>query len=245
MLIFEEDAFNGLVVDKTRLPTDKQAFSQQLDALIAYVHQQQKKVIWLTLPIELADYVAVCTAHDFVFHTCLRDEVTLIRKSDPTNLAPYEPTHSLGAGGFVQNPQGQLLVIKERGASNYKLPGGHVELGEKIEEAVVREVYEETGIRSELESVLAMATTHPYQFGKSNIYYVCRLVPLNLDIEIVDSHEIADAKWVDPQAFIQDEQNGQFNRYLVSSLLNVKGLGKSKLDVSKLSHRKHEIFIAS
>lgn len=245
MLKFEENAFNGLVVDKDRLPLDEADFTAALESLLQYRDSAGKLVIWLTLPIGLGHYVGICTSRGFVFHTCLHNEITLIHKSKPEDIAPHIATHSLGAGGFVTNQSGQLLVIQERGASTYKLPGGHIELGEKIEDAVIREVYEETGVRCQFNCIVAMATTHPYQFGKSNIYYVCKLTPVNLNIQILDSDEIADAKWIDPQIFLSDDKNSQFNRYLVSSLLDTKGLGKSALDVNQLSHRKHEIFIAS
>jgi NADH pyrophosphatase NudC (nudix superfamily) len=168
----------------------------------------------------------------------------LIRKSKATDFAPYVPTHSLGAGGFVQNVQGEILVIRERGADTYKLPGGHIELGEKVEEAVIREVLEETGVATHFQGVLALASTHPYRFGKSNIYIVCRLTPLSTDIAIQDTLEIEDAKWVMPDVFLNDHKNSRFNKYLVKSLLSKEGLAKTKLDLSKISTRKHEVFLA-
>ena len=109
---------------------------------------------------------------------------------------------------------------------------------------MIREVLEETGIQTTFNSVLGMASTHPYRFGKSNIYIVCKLAPLSTQIDIQDTHEIDDAKWILPEHFLADDNNSKFNKYLIKSLLNTTGLGKSTLDFSQFSKLKHEIFLA-
>ena len=54
-----------------------------------------------------------------------------------------EPT----VGMFIINPEGQLLLLQShKWPGRYVVPGGHVELGERVEEAVVRESKEETGL---------------------------------------------------------------------------------------------------
>lgn len=244
MLSHEYDEFNGIIVDTESLPTTVNEFSEGLDALLTQSQEQNKAVIWLTLPISLSHLISTATELGFTFHNCLTNEVTLIRKSKITDLAPYVATHSLGGGGFVQNEKGEVLVIREKGATGYKLPGGHIELGEKLEDAVIREVLEETGITCQFDSVLALASTHPYRFGKSNIYMVCKLTPLATDISIQDTAEIEDAKWVMPGTFLTDADNSVFNKYLVQSLLSKQGLIKTKLDLSQVSKRKHEVFLA-
>jgi len=54
-----------------------------------------------------------------------------------------EPT----CGALIFNPEGKILLIKSHKWKNkYVIPGGHIELGEKIQEALKREVKEETGL---------------------------------------------------------------------------------------------------
>lgn len=54
-----------------------------------------------------------------------------------------EPT----VGVFVFNPQGELLLLRShKWPGVYVIPGGHVELGERLEDAARREALEETGL---------------------------------------------------------------------------------------------------
>jgi len=54
-----------------------------------------------------------------------------------------EPT----VGVFIFNKAGELLLLKShKWPEKYVVPGGHVELGERLEEAAVREAKEETGL---------------------------------------------------------------------------------------------------
>jgi nucleoside triphosphatase len=54
-----------------------------------------------------------------------------------------EPT----VGVFIFNPSGELLLLQShKWPGKYVVPGGHVELGEHIEEAAIREAKEETGL---------------------------------------------------------------------------------------------------
>ena len=60
----------------------------------------------------------------------------------PDQIFP-EPT----VGVFIFNQKGELLLLKShKWPSKYVVPGGHVELGERLEEAAVREAKEETGL---------------------------------------------------------------------------------------------------
>lgn len=57
--------------------------------------------------------------------------------------------HSVSVAAVVTNGEGQVLVIKRRDSGAWQLPGGVLELEERIEDGLRREVWEETGVRVE------------------------------------------------------------------------------------------------
>jgi 8-oxo-dGTP pyrophosphatase MutT (NUDIX family) len=52
--------------------------------------------------------------------------------------------HGLLPAAFatVRNPAGQVLMVRRIDDGNWELPGGRVEVGETVAEAVIREVAE-------------------------------------------------------------------------------------------------------
>lgn len=55
-----------------------------------------------------------------------------------------EPT----VGALIINPEGKMFLMQShKWRDRWVIPGGHIELGERIEEALVREVEEETGLK--------------------------------------------------------------------------------------------------
>ncbi len=59
----------------------------------------------------------------------------------------------LGVGAIIWNDRGEVLLIR-RGKpprlGQWSIPGGHVEWGEAVKEAITREVREETGLEIEI-----------------------------------------------------------------------------------------------
>ncbi|CAM9205960.1 unnamed protein product [Discosporangium mesarthrocarpum] len=129
---------------------------------------------------------------------------------DVPNKVPPFGTHHLGVAGCVVNAEREVLLVKEKHKNAmWKFPGGLAELGEGIGEAATREVREETGVDCDFSSVLTVRHQHEMQFGNSDLYFICRLLPQpggNLDIAKC-SHEIADACWMPLDQFKQETRH--------------------------------------
>lgn len=78
------------------------------------------------------------------------------------------------AVGIVINEDKVLLMHRvKNGKQYYVFPGGGVEEGESIEEAVVRELWEETTLEIEVGKLLYR---HIYDDGNEQFFYLCRYV---------------------------------------------------------------------
>ncbi len=61
-------------------------------------------------------------------------------------MAHPSPKHSVSVAATVVNDSGQVLAVRRRDNGQWEPPGGVLELDETIEEGLIREVHEETGL---------------------------------------------------------------------------------------------------
>lgn len=62
-------------------------------------------------------------------------------------LTGSQPIILCGAGVVVINPKGEILLQHRMDNNLWGFPGGALELGETVEQAAAREVFEETGVK--------------------------------------------------------------------------------------------------
>ena len=115
------------------------------------------------------------------------------------------------------------------GRRSYKLPGGALLEGEDLEEGVVREVLEETGVRTRFEAVVCLRNLHDYRYGKSDIYFVCRLSPLSHEITM-QAEEIEDCIWMPLDDYMAADSVSDFNKSIVRAAVETPGLVPSRID---------------
>ncbi|MFJ5228224.1 NUDIX hydrolase [Streptomyces sp. NPDC088400] len=76
--------------------------------------------------------------------------------SRPRSSNPPPAHAALGVGAIVHGPRGILLGRHRKGT--WELPGGSVEAGESLKEAVVRELAEESGLHAQPQNVRLLGT---------------------------------------------------------------------------------------
>lgn len=132
----------------------------------------------------------------------------------------------IAAKALIKNKKGEVLVLRQsfeeavQGAGMYHPPGGIVELGETLEQAVKREVLEETRLRVEVGNVVGVAQWQANIRGTMcyfvGVFYECRVAPgqtMN-----VDNDEAVGFAWVNRET-INDVTVLEPSRAMIVKLL--------------------------
>jgi ADP-ribose pyrophosphatase YjhB (NUDIX family) len=220
------NAYGGVVVTPADLPTDINTFQTVLEASLVEWTRLGHKLVWLELPISQARFIHVATERGFVFHHATESYLMLTYKLVADTPSLGYASHYVGVGGVVLDSENRLLVVREKMRGEqltpYKLPGGFVDAGEHLQDAAIREVWEETGIKAKFESLVCVRLWHANRFGKSDFYFVCRLSPLSFEITPQEA-EIAECLWMPVSEYLQRNDVHAFNKGIVSLALKNNG----------------------
>ena len=233
MLRAKEDLYNGLIVETDSVEDKIDEFKESLILLQKEAKEDNKNLIWLELTSKQSHHIAIALELGFEFHNCEPKRVTLTYRVEKNTYIPVAPTHTIGVGAVVINKNNELLMVRDRihkEHSIYKLPGGMVEDANRLSDAVVREVWEETGVKAKLIKMVSILNSHPYRYNKSNLYIVFQLEALTTKINIIDVNEIEEAIWMPLDEFFLHEKMSKFQKSLVHSALENDGLHFLEMD---------------
>ena len=125
---------------------------------------------------------------------------------------PCEKLRFRPAGYGVVIDNGKILLVKVKQSGKYFFPGGEIEIGETIEQAIKRETMEETGLKVKVEDFLYLKESFFYYepiddaSHSLGIFYKCK--PITTDIPKnfeVDDDEMETPQWVELKNLKSDD----------------------------------------
>jgi ADP-ribose pyrophosphatase YjhB (NUDIX family) len=117
------------------------------------------------------------------------------------------PTHIVAVSGIVENEEGQVLLVKTI-HGGWVCPGGQVEVGENLMDALIREIKEESGIDvtvSQLFGVFSNTGVQKWYDGVTDVPtkvmldFVCKPV----GGELCSSEETSESRWVEKDKVLE------------------------------------------
>ena len=131
-----------------------------------------------------------------------------------------EPT----VGVFIFNLKGELLLLQShKWPGMYVVPGGHVELGERIAEAAVREAKEETGLDIyDLEFINFQEFIYDPAFWKQRHFIFFDYAAKTDSIDVVLNNEAQEYVWVELGEALNLNLD-TYTRFSIDTYLKKKG----------------------
>lgn len=130
----------------------------------------------------------------------------MVNKKDlkPFDLRQYPIVPLVGVGVMLTREDSLLLVKRkfDPDAGYWAIPGGHLDLGEKVENAAEREIYEETGFIVKVSKLAGIIDKIMYDnTGKVEYHYVLinyfvEQIEGGKDQEPIPNSDALDAKFV-------------------------------------------------
>lgn len=139
--------------------------------------------------------------------------------------------------GILRNAAGQILICERLGVPGaWQFPQGGIDRGETPEQALIRELWEEIGVRAEHIAIVARRGPYRYLYGngrvkkgfhgKEQLYFLCDFKGNDAHIDVATEHpEFQAFRWIAPGEFQIEwlpEMKRDVYRAVFAELLEVK-----------------------
>lgn len=107
---------------------------------------------------------------------------------------------------IIENKKGEILLVKSlKWANKWTMLGGHIEPGEGMEEALLREAEEEVGLKMKSKGIIAfgeLIDSKDFHRSAHFIYFdiLCKTDSVNIKL---DNKELFEYAWVKPKKLWQ------------------------------------------
>lgn len=163
---------------------------------------------------------------------CYECGVALIEKElEEEGMVPYcpecrqyrFPMYNVAVSMIVVDEKtGKILLIQQYGKPSYILVAGYVNRGEREEEAVIREIREETGLH-----------VSKIQFNRTSFYEPSNTLMCNFTAFVGDAdeirinHEIDRYRWFSPEEARENIRPGSLAAYFLNAYLDDTRVNRS------------------
>ena len=137
------------------------------------------------------------------------------------------PTHIIAVAGLVEDGRGNVLLVKSNHRKIWEFPGGQVESGENLEQALSREIREESGVEVSVRCLVGL-----YSNVQETIWYdgvTKNPTKLTLDFicdyvcgDLITSEETSEVIWCPRENALEMVGHPIF-KMRIENLLNFSG----------------------
>lgn len=154
-----------------------------------------------------------------------KEKIGVIPRSKEKEL--LEGQHILVSALIVINSQNEIMLqLTSKSKGNIlSLPSGHVLHDEDSKETIIREMYEEQGIRIDKEEISFVEERLANRIAYFDIYYL--KADYNKADMILQEEEVADVIWMSPEDIFKEYDNGRVRKSSLESIKNF--LNKNKI----------------
>ncbi|WP_414054096.1 NUDIX domain-containing protein [Macrococcus equi] len=151
----------------------------------------------------------------------------------------------LGVTAIVINNNGDWLLLKKQYSGMrgmWSTPAGFVDNGETADQAVLRELYEETGIKGEVQGVIGLRSGVIKGLISDNMILFL-VKPTTTEITaILPNDEIEIVEWRSPEAILSDQSVSPMIHHLVHSMSSAISLTSTESPGAHFNYTHYHLF---
>ncbi|WGG44991.1 NUDIX hydrolase [Rossellomorea sp. DA94] len=132
----------------------------------------------------------------------------------------------LAVAGLVMDEDGKWLVVKKKYSGlkgMWSLPAGFVNAGETVDEAVIREVKEETGLHTTIKGIIGVRSG-VIQNDISDNMMIFLLENEGISSIKKEEAELWDVQWKSPQELLADEKTSVMVHEMIKRMSSMQKL---------------------
>lgn len=139
----------------------------------------------------------------------------------------------LAVAGLVINAHGEWLVVKKKYGGlkgKWSLPAGFVDEGETADEAVIREVKEETGLTCRVDQLLGVRTgVIKHEISDNMILFLLQQTVLEESI-VIQENELYEAAFIHPDQLLDENTASIMLAFMVEAMRSQERMKVDSID---------------